>query len=303
MNRALGLESAILAPRAWGEPALDADRVHWASSTTLILRRTARPSIVRVLALGVALSLAAPSAALAAPRPLEDSEAIALYNESIERFDAGDFEGALEKSEASLAIQRSTVGLYAKAQSLNRLDRCREAVPIYKEVLAQLPEKAEATSAVKDALVNCAEKMAEGDEPSPVAPTVEPETEATDLGSSEDVDEPPPKTPRKRWYTDPYAPVLIGVGAIGVGVGGYFLGQAADENARQPEQYDEFAAKGDRVRRLQIQGGVILGVGGALLLTGAIRYVVLAVRDHRSRTAIAPSFGPQWAGLSVAGRF
>lgn len=271
---------------------------------TLTLRRTDRPSIVRVLALGAALSLGASSVALAAPLPLEDSEAKTLYNEGLEMFDAGDFEGALEKSEASLAIQRSTVGLYAKAQSLNRLERCREAVPIYKEVLAQLPEEAEAKQAVKDALVNCAEKMAEEDGPPPVAPIIESDTDADDdlTDPSEEVDE-PPKQSGKRWYTDPYAPVLIGVGAIGIGVGGYYLGQAADENARQPEQYDEFAAKGDRVRRLQIQGGVILGVGGALLLTGVIRYAVLGARDRRSRTAFAPTFGPRWTGVSVAGRF
>lgn len=178
--------------------------------------------------------------------------------------------------------------------------RCRS---IYKEVLTQVDPGSEAEIAVKNVLVVCAEKMAEEDENPVVAPVIDSD-DAGDEGSDpvEQVDE-PPKEPVKRWYVDPYAPVLIGVGAIGVGLGGYFLKQASDENARQPEQYDEFAAKGDRVRRLQIQGGVILGVGAALLLTGAIRYAVLGARDRRSRTAVAPTLGPRWAGISVGGRF
>jgi tetratricopeptide (TPR) repeat protein len=271
---------------------------------TLTLRRTARTSIARVLALGLALSIAAPSSAFAEPIPIEDPEAKALFEEGVTLYEDGDLEAALVKLDASLAIQRSTEALFTKGQSLNRLGRCREAVPVYKEVLTQVAPGSEAEAAVKNVLVVCAEKMAEEDDAPPVAPVIEADSEADGAltGGGDEVDE-PPKKPGKRWYKDPYAPVLIGVGAIGIGVGGYYLGQAADENARQPEQYDEFAAKGDRVRRLQIQGGVILGVGGALLLTGAIRYAVLAARDRRSRTAVAPSFGPRWAGISVAGRF
>ena len=268
------------------------------------MRRTARTSLPRALALGLALSLAVPASAIAAPVPIDDPEAKALFEDGVERYESGDLEGALEKLDASLAIQRSTEALFTKGQSLNRLGRCREAVPVYKEVLTHVEPGSEAEAAVKNVLVVCAEKMAEEDDEPLVAPVIDSDTSDDDdiVEPVDEVDE-PRKQPGKRWYKDPYAPVLIGVGAIGIGVGGYYLGQAADENARQPEQYDEFAAKGDRVRRLQIQGGVILGVGGALLLTGAIRYAVLAARDRRSRTAVAPSFGPRWAGISVAGRF
>ena len=100
------------------------------------------------------------------------------------------------------------------------------------------------------------------------------------------------------------ARICVGVGAVGVGLGAYYLSEASKENARQPEQYDEFAAKGERVRQLQIQGGVVLGVGSALLLTGVIRYAVLGARERKAKTtSLAPVWGPRWAGLSVAGRF
>lgn len=266
------------------------------------MRHPARSSFVRALSLGVALLLSAPTVAAAAPA-FKDREAQALYDQGIERFDVGDFEGALQELDASLAVERSTAALYAKAQSLNKLERCREAVPIYNEVLATVPEDSAAYGAVKDALVTCAEKLALEDDP--VAPVSEPEPEE-DVGAADladEVDQQPAK-PRKAWYTDPYAPIFIGVGAVGVGLGGYYLSEASKEDARQPGQYDEFAAKGERVRRLQIQGGVILGVGGALLLTGVIRYAVLGARDRKANAAaVAPAWGHRWAGVSFSGRF
>ena len=244
--------------------------------------------------------------AAAPPSGFDNPEAEALYVEGVTMFDGGDFEGALEKVEASLAIESTAKSLYAKAQSLNKLGRCREAVPIYNEVLAMLPDKSAARPAVKDALVTCAEKMAEEEEAVVTPPVVADSGagEGSDLGDGSDpVDEPPPKSGGKKWYVDPYAPVLIGVGAIGVGIGGYYLGQASEENSKQPEQYDEFAAKGERVRQLQVQGGVILGVGAALVLTGAIRYAVLGVRGRRDKTAFTPLVGPRLTGASFSGRF
>lgn len=266
-----------------------------------------RSSFLRGISVCVALSVTSPAmarTAVAAPSGFENSDAEALYNEGVGMFDSGDFEGALEKVEASLAIETTAKSLYAQAQSLNKLDRCREAVPIYNDVLVMLPDESAARPAVKDALVTCAEKMAEEDETVVTPPVSVDNGDESDLGgASGPVDEPPPKSSGKKWYVDPYAPVLIGVGAIGVGIGAYYLGQASEENSKQPEQYDEFAAKGERVRQLQVQGGVILGVGGALILTGAIRYAVLGARGRRNKTAFTPLVGPRFTGASLSGRF
>ncbi|MGH1346732.1 MAG: hypothetical protein ACRBN8_34515 [Nannocystales bacterium] len=261
-----------------------------------------------MISIGVALSFTGPvmahSAAAPAPNGFDNADAEALYLEGLSKFDVGDFEGALEKVEASLAIESTAMSMYAQAQSLNKLGRCREAVPIYNELLGMLPENSVARPVVVDALVSCAARMAEEDE-AVVTPPV-------DLGGSGDaeggdgsgpVDDQAPRSGGKKWFVDPYAPVLIGVGAIGVGVGGYFLGQASQENSKPAEQYDEFEAKGERVRQLRVQGGVILGVGGALVLTGAIRYAVLGIRNRRSRTAFTPLVGPRLTGASFSGRF
>ncbi len=257
--------------------------------------------------MSVALCLVSPIAsgvAIAAPASA-NPDAEALLNSGIDRFDAGDYEGALIDLDASIELDRSAKALYAKAQSLYKLNRCPDAIPLYNEVLEILPEDSPAWSAVKDALVTCVEELAkEQDEPDVVAPP--PIVDSDPEGESEDdVDEdrPPTGPPPKAWYKDPYAPVLIGVGAVGVGVGGYFLSEASKENAASPEQYDEFAKKGERVQQLQIRGGVILGVGGALVLAGVIRYTVLGVKGRRATTAFVPTAGPRWAGISASGRF
>lgn len=244
--------------------------------------------------------------AAAAPNGFESPDAEALYAQGVAMFDDGDFEGALEKVEASLAIEITAMSLYAKAQSLNKLGRCREAVPIYNELVDMLPAQSEARSFVKDALVSCAEKMASEDDTVLTPPVIRGDGPGheSDLGDpSGPADDPPPKSSGKKWYVDPYAPVLIGVGAIGVGLGGYYLGQASQEKSKQAEQYDDVAPKAERVQQLQVQGGVILGVGGALILTGAIRYAVLGVRGRRNKTAFTPLVGPRFTGASLSGRF
>ncbi|MEM6292987.1 MAG: hypothetical protein AAGA54_17055 [Myxococcota bacterium] len=258
------------------------------------------------MTLSVAMSVATPALAFAPPKSGSKSAAATeLYESGLERFDAGEYEAAIVELDGSLSIERSARALFAKAQSLNKLDRCKEAVPVYNEALGLLPEGSEAWSLVKDGLVKCIEKL--GDEEAAAAaaaPVVvdEPIDEPAETETETD-DPPPPAKPGKAWYKDPYAPIFIGVGAVGVGIGGYFLSEASRENAEQPERYDEFEAKGQRVQDLQVRGGIILGIGGALVLTGVIRYAVLASRNRRAKVAFTPAVAPKWAGVSVQGRF
>jgi uncharacterized protein (DUF2062 family) len=53
---------------------------------------------------------------------------------------------------------------------------------------------------------------------------------------------------------------------------------------------------------MTIAGGVVLGVGGALLVGGAIRWAVLGVRQRR-RTSAGPLLHPRSVGLAISGRF
>ncbi len=268
--------------------------------------RLGRAFFARGIALAVALTVSAPARAAApeADSGFSSELAAEMYASGLKKFDDGDFEDALEDLDASLRIEMTAAALYAKAQSLNKLERCREAVPIYNRVLEMVPEDSPAQSAVKDALVTCAEKMATEEAPPTSVGAEEPdEDERLDDGPDEeptDIAPPPRKT--KHWYADPYAPVMAGLGIVGLGVGGYFLGQASKENKEQPDRYDEFEAKADRVQALRIRGGVITGIGGALFLGGVIRYAVLGVRERKA-VSIGPVLSPRWTGLTIRGRF
>ncbi len=251
------------------------------------------------------MTMASPALAFAPSQSgFESAAAEELFESGDAKYNAGEYEAALVDFNASLELETSASSLFAKAQALNKLDRCREAVTFYNQAMDLLPKDGEAWNVVRDGLVNCAKRMDDEPVPPVVAP-VEEEEPVDDVEAAEtEADEPPvPAEPGKAWYKDPYAPIFIGVGAVGVGIGGYFLSEAARENAEQPERYDEFEAKGQRVQDLQVRGGIILGIGGALVLTGVIRYAVLASRNRRAKVAFSPSLAPRWAGVSVQGRF
>lgn len=255
-------------------------------------------SLRRIPAFVLAAALAAgtPHVHAAAPpaESFKSDRARGLYDTGLAKFDAGDYEGALEDLDGSLELEPQLKTLYAKAQTLNKLERCREAVPIYNEVLHQLPDNGEAASTVKDALIWCAEKLA-ADESDPAEPEVEPEPEPE-----------PESEPEPAWYKDIPAPILLGVGLVGVGVGGAFLGRANGLDPESASDYGGFEDERVAQRQLRIRGGVILGVGSALVVGGIVRYLVVArkLRDEDSASAfVAPAVGRRWSGLTVTGRF
>lgn len=256
--------------------------------------------------LAVALSLGVASVSRAAPSPDTSSEfaserARSLYEAGLAKFDAGDYEGALIDLDESLEVETKAKSLYAKAQSLNKLGRCREAVPIYNRVLTMLPDSSPATGAVKDALVMCAEKLVSED--ADEEPVDEADDDANDELEDDESDE-----PQNRWYTDVVAPVLIGAGLVGVTVGGVFLSRASGIDPENAPSYGDFSSQRDEQRSAQITGGVAMGVGAALVLGGVVRYVVVASRGRKSADlALVPTASPRagrWSvGLGVAGRF
>jgi len=256
-------------------------------------------SLRRIPALVVATAVwAAAPHVHAAPAPadtFESDRARSLYDTGVTKFDAGDYDGALEDLNGSLAIEPQAKTLYAKAQTLNKLDRCREAVPIYNEVLQRLPDNSEAASTVKDALISCAEKLA-ADEGEPEAePEAEPEPEP----------EAEPE-PEPAWYKDIPAPIIVGVGLVGVGVGAAFLAQGNGLDPESAADYGAFEDERTTQRQLRIRGGVIAGVGGALVVGGIVRYVLVArrLRNEEGVSAfVAPAVGRRWGGLTVTGRF
>lgn len=88
----------------------------------------------------------------------------------------------------------------------------------------------------------------------------------------------------------------LGLGVASVATGGAFLGIGE----RRPDDDKS------QIRDFRPSGYGLLGVGGALVITGVALIVVDRVRAKRrsgQSAAVAPLLGPRSAGFSVSGRF
>jgi hypothetical protein len=70
--------------------------------------------------------------------------------------------------------------------------------------------------------------------------------------------------------------------------------------ANSPKQDDP--KNGFELTSTRPVGSALLGVGGAALVTGIVLFVIDRKRQAQ-RTAIAPLWGPDFAGVSWSGRF
>ena len=132
-------------------------------------------------------------------------------------------------------------------------------------------------------------------------------------GPTEPTDEPDKKNPGLGLIVA--GAVLTGVG-LGVGVGGTTaFGLRAQDRADKVEQAGTTNPDNltlDQVRSLDDEGQqaetlqIVMGaVGGALAVTGIALIAVGAVKRKKAKkqTALAPSFGPGYAGIALSGRF
>ncbi len=242
-----------------------------------------------VVAWMVARPVAAAPAEDAGPT---DAQARARLAAGMEKFDAGRFEEAKREFQASFERERNPLSLWGLAQATNKVDGCRKSVKLYREFSEMVDEGSAAYDVALEAIAECADELAREGE------TVEPEPDP-------DIDEPlpdDPAPPMRPWHRDPLGGALVGVGAAGVAIGIGLLAAAAVERNNPCDQYDCFQAQRLRMDRFTIAGAVVLGVGGALLVGGVVRWAVLGKRQ-RARASAGPLLLPRSAGVSVLGRF
>lgn len=278
-------------------------------------RRHSWPLIAATHRLGVwtgrvalALALAAPAGVVSA-KP-SDPKAIELGKKGNEQFKDGDYESAKSSFEAAYEIEPDPAFVFGIGQALNQMGDCRGAIRKYDEVKDSPDAASELRALAEQAMLACAEKVAneepvttpaEGDSSDDTAEedTTEGEldTEATAL--PEDTGPPP-----RKWYKDPLGDTLVAVGIAGTAAGIGLLAAAQLEQNKDSPTYSEFDERLDKVRTLRIAGGVTLGVGGALLIGGVIRWVVLGVRPKSATAArVGVHYDGASTGLSLSGRF
>ncbi len=79
---------------------------------------------------------------------------------------------------------------------------------------------------------------------------------------------------------------MMSVGLVGMGIGTALLVAERQDN-RTPEQYDDFVRYGDERERLRTAGTAVLSVSAGVVLSAAIRYVLVARRGNAASREFA----------------
>lgn len=258
--------------------------------------------------LSVVLSAVLSSQLMTAAGPddlLSDPEAQTLVSEAQILFSEGNFGDAARLIEKAYLIEPVPELLFPWAQAEREQGNCRAAVDLYGRMLEEIPEGRMADSA-RNNIALCEDEM----------PAEEEAVAVVDDDPIEEYDEPEPdpepvpvtttdKQPKaKDWYKDPAGGVLTGLGLVGVGAGAALLivANGTAKGAPDASSLDNYNSQSDSAVTQRNAGAGVLSVGGALLIAGVIRYVLVAKKNKASATAsvwTAPGSG----GLVLSGRF
>lgn len=263
-----------------------------------------------MMLLSVPVSVVSLVLALAAPgQLLSNPEAKAKLQEAQAAFKAEDYDAAAAAVEAAYIIEPNPMLLYPWAQAERSRGKCAAAVELYQRFLDSNPPEAAATPA-RENMERCKEQLAaEAPEPEPEE---EPEPEVIEE-EPEPEPEPVPVTkdeqPKaKRWYADPVGGVLVGVGVVGVGVGAGLMGVAGSKAKKVADEdmHSDYLDARDGATKLRNGGAIALSIGGALVIGGVVRYLLVAKKSKQGKASawqLSPELGRRWVGVTVGRRF
>jgi tetratricopeptide (TPR) repeat protein len=263
-----------------------------------------------------ALVVAAPASAQSKKKPAAeqnegDAEARRLFKEGDKLYAEGDYEGAVRAFEKSYELSRQPALKYNLANAYERLARYEEALNALKEYephaaaderdvvkrrVGKLQERAEQQRLDKEKGIASSTPSESSTEASP--PASEPDAPAGGASVSSD--------------TPVLGYVLVGVGAVGVGLGAYFgiqaLGTQSDAEAACKESGGArrcpSSASGtlDSNQRSAIIADVGIGVGIVAAAVGTFLIFKSKSKDTAA-TELRAAAGPQGGGLNLVGRF
>jgi tetratricopeptide (TPR) repeat protein len=263
-----------------------------------------------LLALIVALSVALPVRATVepptpapAPETLQDPRAQEHLKRAQAHFDAEAYAKAVPELKAAYAIEPKPFLLYAWAQAERMTGNCRKAVPLYERFLTTNPDAQQRRYAETN-ILDCAAETEEGGDTDPPDPF---DTEAgAEGGGDEAGDDEGDVDPIKPAYKDWLGATFVGLGVAGMVVGGVLIavGQQEVRESSRATSEDDYFDQVDAGTSKHTAGIVVLGVGGALLLAGVIRYAVLGAKNRKKRKAQAGLILPRrGVGLGLELRF
>jgi hypothetical protein len=259
----------------------------------------APPRFAVVLALSFLL-VAAPRAARAG-EPTMKPEARAHLERGLAAYGEKDWARAIREFRAGYALDPRPDFLFAWAQAARLSGDCTSAIDLYQRFVATGPSP-EQSDAAQKMTERCRETLA-------AAAPAEPAPTALDPYAST----PPSRAPAapaavdRAWWKDGWGAGFTAAGVVGLGLGVGMLVAAgsSDDAATHAASYDEFAARHDEASTRRTYATIGLAAGGALLVTGGVRY--LLVHHHHASapasTDVALSLTPGAASLWLQGSF
>jgi tetratricopeptide (TPR) repeat protein len=263
----------------------------------------ARQKVRTWLAALAVLALASP--AVAAPK---GKQAAAAFERGVADYQKGNFAAASDQLAESFRLEPDPETLFAWAQTERQLERCEKAIELFEKLLGfNLP--AENKKVIAGKIDECkailAARPPAGKQPEKAPekqPEKQPEAGPADTGTPPVADRPAAAgSERSPWWKDPIGDTLTGLGVVGLGVGGVMLWSAreAEKNATDKN----FQTQNDRAESRGKIGVIALGVGGALVVGGIVRYATRGGGGDKERATVTGWLSPDGGGLSAIGRF
>ena len=252
---------------------------------------------------------------------LKNPEADRLLGEAQAAFEAQDFAKAAKLLEEAYLIEPNAQLLYPWAQAERSQGNCETAITLYERFLESKPAK-QFADAAQGNIDRCREQLEEEG----AAMVVEDDEGAEDetgedlLADTEDTEPEPEVAPEpapvkapadrgtkkpKAWFRDPVGGVLVGLGVGGVGAGAALMGIASSRaksigNADLNTEYEDTR---DAATKLNTGGIVALSIGGALLVSGIVRWAVVARKNKQNEASQSAALWlqPERSGVGQSG--
>lgn len=249
-------------------------------------RTRCRPWRAVIVALAVGLA-PLPARAVAPQQVLHNEAAREHFAAAKDAFDRDAYAAAIPELKAAYAIEPNPMLLYSWAQAERLNGDCKRAIELYGRFIDTEPNEASRQLAEVN-ILECKAELGSGPPPPP------PPSNADDLPDdtgkpvaeegAEDADDAGDEAP-KSWKRDWVGWTLTGIGVATAGAGGVVFALGRRQATESPDASTEAAylAEADGARRKQQVGGIVAAVGGAFLVAGIIRLVVVGTREAKAR--------------------
>ena len=210
------------------------------------------------------------------------------------------FDKAIKELKKGQQIDPRPEFLYALGQAYRASGDCAEAIKQYEAFLETAPPPKQAEAAKRN-IERCKEAL-EAVKPKPEPPPEPPPVVAPPPPGPE----PPPLALRRPWYRNwaAHALVAAGVATLVTGAVVWQQGRLTIDRAWSASTYDSYQSRAKDLSSadaMQKSGVALLAASGALLVAGALTYVLY--RPAERRVSVAFFAGPGGGLLTAVGSF